>query len=60
VVIDTGLAFWAQWAIMTSIGRLLLAAFFFWPGQALADQQLSGEDAAYIDWAQQLWGKKHG
>jgi hypothetical protein len=44
---------------MTRIGRLLLlAAFSFWPGQALADKQLSGEDAAYIDWAVNNCGVK--
>jgi hypothetical protein len=36
---------------MIRIGLLLLATFSFWPDQALADKQLSGEDAAYIDWA---------
>ena len=36
---------------MTRTGLLLLATFSIWPGQVLADKQLSGEDAAYIDWA---------
>jgi len=29
-----------------------------WPDQALADKQLSGEDAAYIDWAVNNCGVK--
>jgi hypothetical protein len=37
--------------MMIRIGLLLLATFSCWPDQALADKQLSGEDAAYIDWA---------
>src|SRR5262249_8755387 len=36
-------------------GRLCI-----WPLLAVAEEQLSGEDAAYIDWARQkLWRKKH-
>jgi hypothetical protein len=37
--------------MMIRIGLLLLATFSCWPDLALADKQLSGEDAAYIDWA---------
>lgn len=44
--------------MMTRIGLPLLAAFSLWPGQALADKQLSGEDAAYIDWAVNNCGVK--
>ena len=43
---------------MTRTGLLLLATFSIWPGQALADKQLSGEDAAYIDWAVNNCGVK--
>jgi hypothetical protein len=43
---------------MRRIGLLLLATFSIWPGQALADKQLSGEDAAYIDWAVNNCGVK--
>jgi hypothetical protein len=43
---------------MRRIGLLLLATFSISPGQALADKQLSGEDAAYIDWAVNNCGVK--
>jgi hypothetical protein len=43
---------------MRRLGRLLLATFCISPGQALADKQLSGEDAAYIDWAVNNCGVK--
>jgi len=43
---------------MTRIGPLLLATVSIWPGQALADKHLSGEDAAYIDWAVNNCGVK--
>jgi len=43
---------------MIRIGLLLLATFSVWPDRALADKQLSGEDAAYIDWAVNNCGVK--
>ena len=43
---------------MIRIGLLLLATSSVWPDQALADKQLSGEDAAYIDWAVNNCGVK--
>jgi hypothetical protein len=56
---STGVALMGvQWGIMTRIGLLLLAASCICPGQARADKQLSGEDAAYIDWAVNNCGVK--
>jgi hypothetical protein len=43
---------------MRRIGLLLLATVSISPGQALAAKQLSGEDAAYIDWAVNNCGVK--
>ena len=37
---------------------MALATLSMWPGLALADKQLSGEDAAYIDWAVKNCGVK--
>jgi hypothetical protein len=42
---------------MTRIG-LALVALIVWPGLALADKTLSGEDAAYIDWGVNNCGVK--
>jgi hypothetical protein len=42
---------------MTRVG-LVLIALIVWPGFALADKMLSGEDAAYIDWAVNNCGVK--
>jgi hypothetical protein len=42
---------------MTRSG-LVLIALIIWPGLVLADKILSGEDAAYIDWAVNYCGVK--
>ena len=37
---------------------MALATLSIWPGLALAEEQLSGEDAAHIDWAVKNCGVK--